>query len=185
MLGAIRAGLEAKLRARGVPTRVEYGPVEPARLLELRDVVVVEHDPAGDSLGGPRSVGPKRNPRVRFVRAVGVVVRVFAASTKDGARRQEHEDRLHLLLDQVQVALDDVLRGDGHWVWRQTRAAFESLEVGRTGAEYAMHLEVERSVVDTPWDQSAVPIGTIAGINSTTKVYGQTGEGAGETSCAP
>jgi hypothetical protein len=192
MLGHLRADLQDELRSRGVPVVVEYGPVAPGRVAELRDVVSVEHDPAGDTLGGAAALGG--NPPRRFTRTVGALVRIHSKASVNGARRQDHEDRAHRLVDQVLVSLDNVLRGGRgtplrRHTWRMTGGAFESLsaEAGQvpTGATYVMRIEIDRGVFDAPWSGDAAPEFAIGegGIASSTRVYGSTGEGAGETSC--
>jgi hypothetical protein len=196
MLGHLRADLEVELRARGVPVRVEYGPVDPSRLAELHDVVVVEYDPAGDVIGGAKALGG--NPKRRFNREVAALVRVQAHATIAGARRQDHEDRAHRFVDQVLVALDDVLRGGRggtggvplrRYTWRCTGGAFQavSAEPGQvpTGATYVLRISIDRGVFDAPWSDEAAPEFELeaGSISSTTKVHGSIGEGAGETSC--
>jgi hypothetical protein len=201
MLGKIARRLEATLREeRSCPVRVEYGPVTPARLVELRDVVVVEYDrQGGDTVGGPRARGG--NPRRRFNRSVACLARIHATSTVAGARAQDHEDRAQALVDQVLCALDDVLRGgeldgDGLQVagtqhaWTAGRGKFEDLadEAGARvlpGATYVLPFTIERGVHDVAFGgDSAVEFTFAAGsIASRTDVYGSTGEGAGETSC--
>jgi hypothetical protein len=207
MLGHLRADLEEELRSRGVPVRVEYGPVAPSRVAELKDVVVVEYDPAGDTIGAPKALGG--NPRRRFNRAVAALVRIHTRNTVTGARRQDHEDRAHRIVDQVLVSLDEVLRGGRgeplrRYTWRVDGAAFEPLsaEPGQTpvGATYVLRISIDRGVFDAPWsgeaaDEFAIGAGDYGsdfdpddyevggGISSSTKVHGSTGEGAGETSC--
>jgi hypothetical protein len=200
MLLSIVRRLDKELRdLRGVPIAVEYGPVTPARVAELRDVLVLEYD-------GPDAIGPKRamggNPAPRFTVSVGVKVSLHATSRLSGARREEHEERARMLLNKhVLAALDDVLRGgesdaDGELVegsaysYRFASAGFEPLvdEQGKrvaVGATYVLRLIVDDCATDEIWDVAADPTFALGpdAISSTTKVKGEATEGAGQTAC--
>ena len=201
MLGDVRARLEANLRARPVPVRVEYGPVDSARVGELRDVVVVEYDRgSSDAISAPRARGG--NPRRRFERAVACKATIYVTNTVAGARRQDHEDRAQKVIDQVLVALDDVLRGgqlDASGVqipgtsqaWAAGPGSFVDLPGTAVGAAYEVAFVIHRGVFDERGTfgagsgSGAAPefVLSAGSIESRTDVFGSTGEGAGETSC--
>ncbi len=194
MLGRIARRLETVLRVdRGVPLRVEYGPIEPARVGELRDAIVVQYS-GGDSVGGARAIGG--NPKRRMTRTIGCELHVYASSTVSGATRRDHEDRAQSIVGQALLALDDVLRGgesdaDGEYVdgtaytWRPGAGAFERAQGIASGAHYVLAFTVDETIRDAPFAGTPLEEFTMgaASIASATNVYGSTGEGAGETSC--
>lgn len=196
MLGDIRARLERTLREeRSCPVRVEYGPVSPGRVGELRDVIVLEYDRGnGDSFDAPRARGG--NPARRFTRSVGCKATLYATATMAGARRQDHEDRCFAIGNQLLVALDNVLRGgkvdasgvqvaNTQHMWERGKGAFVEQAGESTGAVYALPFVIHTGVHDAVFGGDAAPEFTLAAGNvaSRTNVYGSNGEGAGETSC--
>lgn len=194
MLGRIYRRFEQALRTeRGVPVRVEYGPIEPARVGELRDVFVVQYAD-GDDTGAPHAIGG--NPKRRFSRAIGCELHVYATATTSGASRRDHEDRAQSLVGQALLALDDVLRGGElddageqipgtSYQWAPGRGSFERTPGASAGAHYVLPFTVHETVRDTPFAGTALDEFTMGAtsIASRTNVYGSTGEGAGETSC--
>lgn len=196
MLGDIRHRLERTLREeRFCPVRVEYGPVSPARVGEMRDVVVVEYDRgAGDSFSEPRTKGG--NPVRVFTRSVGMKATIYARATMSGARRQDHEDRAYAIGTQLLVALDQVLRGgkvddagvqilNTQHAWAPGRGSFADLPGESAFAVYELPFVVHAGVHAAVFGGDAAPEFTIGADNvaSRTNVYGSAGEGAGETSC--
>ena len=127
-------------------------------------------------------------------------VTIYATSTVAGARRQDHEDRVQAIVDQVLVALDDVLRGgkldvsgvqvaNTSHAWTAGRGSFADVPGTAVGAVYELAFAIHRGVFDVrdvfgPGSGAAPEFSLSAGsIESRTDVFGSSGEGAGETSC--
>jgi hypothetical protein len=197
MLLGIKQRLEEDLRTnRGVPVAVEYGPVSPARVAELRDVVVVEYE-------GPDAIAPRRGGGLYTI-STGVKVSLHVTSRKAGARREEHEERARRILARYLLpSLDWVLRGGEHddddglvegtaYAYRHGPGGFEPLvdENGKraqVGATYVLRLAIEDCATDETWSEGEFADPTFAlgpdAISSTTKVKGEGTEGAGQTAC--
>jgi hypothetical protein len=182
MLGRIRAELQTALRSRGVPVVVEYGPVVTSRMGELADIVVLEHDPAGDAVGAPKAIGGI--PRRRFSYTQRFIARVHGKSTAPGSRRQDHETRCNRIVEQVLIGLDDVIRGSGT-TWRCTGGRFAPFAAAGEqpqGASYELRFEVDAGVFDRVWSDADPPtaeIGGDGGVNITSRTM------AGDESDAP
>jgi hypothetical protein len=99
------------LRARNFPVRVEYGPERLTRGMQAGSpLILFERDrESGD--GVRPAQGAQRNARMKRVRDLGVLVTVFAQSSQDGARSNEHEAFCDSIVDALIVALDEWFQG--------------------------------------------------------------------------
>ncbi len=103
MIHSMSLDLEDKLRSRGFPLRVRYGPQRVSRE-DYKTVIVMARDhEGGDTVGAPQ--GTQRNPRYRFARRLGCVAEIFVASTIPGAAVQHHEGLCDAITDAFLVAL--------------------------------------------------------------------------------
>jgi len=103
MIHSMSLDLEEKLRSRGFPLRVRYGPERVSREGYKTVIVMARDHESGDSIGAPK--GNQRNPRYRFARRLGCVAEIFAASTKPGAAVHDHEGLCDAITDAFLVAL--------------------------------------------------------------------------------
>lgn len=195
MIYELQKELAAELEARGVPYPVLYGP-ESAQTTTpaVRSRIVLERDrKQGDRFDGPRSVHV--NHQLSAVRAIGCVLRIYAASTAAGARVQDHERLADALLDRVTVALRKCVnvRKTLHRITAAKLLDGDELELRGLatwpGVVYELRFEIDRGVFDRDWDGSAAPEAAIGGqdgvvITSSTKVRlpGQDPQ-TSETSC--
>lgn len=160
MLREIQKELAAALRAKNVPIPVVFGPERAPSNLSERIVIERDRD-GGDGLGPARS--QRQNPKMRFVRMVGCVARIYAKSPVTGAQSYDHERRADAIVDRVLVCLDDVIRV------RQTMWTLESGKLVATtdlegtetwpGALYELRFSVDRAVLDLTWPTTADPQG--------------------------
>jgi hypothetical protein len=144
--------LEVKdaVKAKGMPFEFTYGPPQvPAKVGATRLYMCLD-DLAGDQLLGPR--GQHRNPKLVDVRAVGVLVRIYASSTRAGAQRHNHEALGLQIANMVHVALHDVIKSS-KTMFRVNRAGFVPDETtdGWAGRVYDMRLQIDTPVAAVNW----------------------------------
>lgn len=192
MLYEISKELGTVLQSKGVPFPVIYGPERVVPLTMAPQRIVLERDrQGGDSLGPVRV--PGGNPRLRGVRAIGAIIRVYAKSSLAGAAVHDHERLADQAVDKIFVALDNILRGARKTLWVvQSSKLLDADELSMQGLEtwpgvvYEIRFSVDRGVLDTTWKGEARPEvllgpGGVA-LGNTTKV-GVVGMPAIETSC--
>lgn len=191
MMHSITLEVAAQLRARGVPHAVVYGPERTGTTVTGPVRIVIERDrAAGDGIGPARSV--HTNPKMRAVRAIGCVARVFAKSNVAGAGGHDHEAVADQLIDALVVALDVVVRSN-QTLWSPVSGKFLTAEDlaarGLTtwpGVVYELRFTVDRGVFDLDFAGEAAPEADVGpggvGIKSTTKVT-VNGVGTPETAC--
>lgn len=187
MIYEISHELSAELRARGVPYPVIYRESRTRTIGSVPDTrIVIERDRrGGDQAGNP--ISQFKNPRRVASRRIGVLIRVFAQSTIDGAREPDHEDLADEIIDHVEMALRVVL------VKRKTFHAIaqskllDGEEMAALGIEqwpgvvYELRVLIDRNVIDRNFIGEAREQTTLTAINSTTKV--RLGVGPPETAC--
>lgn len=171
MLAAITDQLREALQedARAVPFPVAYGTEHPASGLAVESHIVLFVDrAAGDVFSSP--TGLNRNPQHRANVAEGAVCRIYARSTKAGARERDHEALARAVRDQVIVALQVILgaRKNGPWLPRTGRflAAADVAEPtlqAWPGVVYEMKFTVDRSVLDTTYAGESADEATMGG----------------------
>jgi hypothetical protein len=141
------------MRAKGVPFDFFYGPpqvplaVGATRLVMLRD--------EGDAPGPATS--QHRNPRMFSTRGSGLVVRIHAQSTLQGAQRHNHEDLADLIADQVRVELHKAVNAF-KTTYRMGRMGFvANLDTpeGWAGVTYEIRFTVDRGEFDRAWTGEA------------------------------
>lgn len=189
MIHEITVSVAAELKSKGVPFGVVYGPERQVAGISSPTRIVIERDrQAGDGLGPARSV--HTNARMRGVRAVGCVARVFAKSNAGGAGVQNHEALADKLVDKLVVALDKVIRAN-QTLWKPVSGKLLSAEelaardlTTWPGVVYELRFTVDRGMFDTDFASEAAPeveVGAVT-IASTTKVK-VNGVGDPETAC--
>lgn len=165
--------LEVKDRcaARGLPFEFVYGvPQVPAKIGATRLYMCLD-DQAGDALLGPRS--QHRNPKLVDVRAVGVLVTIFASSTIAGAQRHNHEALGLQIANMVHASLHHVIKAS-NTIFRVTRAGFvaDPTTDGWAGRVYEMRLQIDTPVADVKWTGEASPEGGFTGSATTVTTNG-------------
>lgn len=165
--------LRDALSAKGLPAEwVTYGPppsdaakVGGTRLYVARDTV------QGDQVNPPRS--NHQNPRQYAVRAIGIVVRIHAQSTIEGAARYDHEALADQIADLVHVALHKVV-GAARTTWRVTRAGIVADQTtdGWNGCVYELRAQIDRGVADVTFTGDAAPEGEFTTARTTRTTTG-------------
>lgn len=156
MLYEIAKVVATLLQARGCPLPVVYGPERFEDIGLTRPRIVFERPRAlVDTSGPPRS--SKNNPPRRAERSIVGRVRVYASSTVDGARVQDHEDQAEQAVDLVIVCLQIALArakvtgsiGTGGYI-PANQLGLEGLE-SWPGVVYELPITIQRAVYDRTW----------------------------------
>lgn len=191
MMHEITLAVAEQLRARGVPFAVVFGPERQKTTLTSPVRIVIERDrQVGDGIGPARSV--HTNPRMRAVRAIGCVARIFAKSNVAGAGEWDHAELADKLVDKLVVALDVVVRSN-QTLWAPVRGKFLTAEelaardlTTWPGVVYELQFTVDRGVFDSDFAGEAAPKASVGpggvAVQSTTKVK-VNGVGDPETAC--
>jgi hypothetical protein len=153
MIYRMACDLAERLADRKYPVAFAYGPERISREGPFDHLVTVARDrELGD--GNPEApIGSARNARYTAARRLGVVIRVFAASTVEGARINEHEWACDQIVDAVVVELYKWAKEAkaGPIEFRSARYVDVSqLDVGdqRPGVVYELRIGVNRGVYD-------------------------------------
>lgn len=142
--------IATEIAARGCPLPVVYGPERMPSGAESR-IVIERPRSLGDTTGPPRVT--KNNPPRRAERKIVGKVRVYARSTVDGARVNEHEALADQAVDLVIVAFEIAVArlrlatatiGAGGFVDDPAAEAW-------AGVTYEFPITVQRSVFDRTW----------------------------------
>jgi hypothetical protein len=152
MLHDIGTELQTELRRIGCPVPVLDGPEPMATTSWGRERIVIEHD-GSDGFNPARSQRP--NPKHRYTRAIGGKFTIYAQSTKRGATRFEHRNRLEHILDLVLCSMD-LVAAERKNAWRPTGGAFftppDLAETERDGgAAYELSFSFDRGVWVQNW----------------------------------
>lgn len=155
MIHEIGKELSAALLARGAP----FKAVDPERTEPTgtaRERVVIEEVDGGDTFGP--SVSQHVNPKCAMTCRISVRLRIFAQDTRAGATAPDHQRRARAVLDQVLVALANIMRARKAPSWLPDRGGFAPIEDAagtllgsRAGALYELFFTVPRAVLDLPW----------------------------------
>ncbi len=115
----------ASLAARKYPVRVEYGPESTVRVAP-QSVIVIDRDrDASETIGAAHGV--QRNVKKVLGRALPCRALVFACSTEEGARVQEHEHECDRYVDGLLSALEE-------WTTRaQTAVTYGGARFAKSG----------------------------------------------------
>jgi hypothetical protein len=156
MLYDVAKLVATELAARGCPLRVVYGP-ERLQDVGLTDARIVFQRPrsASDVTGPPRS--SKNNPPRRAERGIAGVIRVYAHSTVDGARVQDHEEQAETTVDLLIVALQIAAAKSVTTLSIGTGGYLPPAQLGVDGLEawpgvvYELPITVQRAVYDRTW----------------------------------
>lgn len=150
MIHTIALSLAAKLKAKGVPFDVAYGPPPVPSTVGATRVYVMRDYNADEALQPPRKRSD--SPRQFAVRGTPAIVRIFAKATMGGAARHDHEALADKIADQVQTELHKAIRAIPT-IYAFTRAGLVEDETtdGWAGVVYEIRLTVDRGVADTLW----------------------------------
>ena len=156
MLYDVAKIVSTELIARGCPLPVVYGPERMADVGLTNPRIVFERPRSlGDAVGPPRC--SKNNPPRRAERGIAGTVRVFASSTVDGARVQDHEEQADQAVDLVIVCLQiaaariitTMTIGAGGYV-SAAELGLDGLETW-PGVVYELPITIQRAVYDRTW----------------------------------
>jgi hypothetical protein len=158
VIRTIQLGVKAHLESLGCPLPVGYGPDSKQSLTDSRIVFERDRD-GGDELGPAKKL--KANPRMVFVRALGVVVRIYATSNLDGANVYDHERVADQAADLFLVSLREVV-AQQRTLWRVASAKYLNADelaiagiINWPGVVYEYRLSVDRGVFDRTWVDEA------------------------------
>lgn len=108
-LAELARRVDADLRARLFPYRVQYGPERAPRTTpSVPGIIIARDTELGDGIGPP--IGAKINPECPFTRGVAGVALVYARSPRKGARVDEHEAEADTVADGVLTAMYDICK---------------------------------------------------------------------------
>ena len=165
MIYTISREIADKLVTRGVPFPVVYGPEREVRTnlgVGRNRIVIQRDDQSGDPVGPARS--QRQNPRMVGLRSVGVVVRIYAQSTVEGAQRHDHERLADRVEDAFEVVLKQVVGArDTLYRWRTPPRFLRADELAMQGlgvwpgVVYESRLEIDRGVYDTTYADGSAP----------------------------
>lgn len=146
--------VKGAVKAKGMPFEFTYGPPQVPQKVGATRLYMCLDDAAGDQFLGPR--GQHRNPKLVDVRAIGVLVRIYASSHLAGAQRHDHEAIAIQIANMVHVALHDVIKSS-KTLFRVQRAGFVPDETtdGWAGRVYEMRLQIDTPVADVSWTGEA------------------------------
>jgi hypothetical protein len=167
MLPELVKTIAAELKARAVPMRVVYGPERGAQGMSSPRIVIEYDRDSRERVTGPRR--PQANPNMVYVRAVPCRARVFAQSTEQGSRVQDHERIGNQVGDLLLVSIFAALQksktlGSITSVQLLSAAALEreGLETW-PGVVLDVGFEVDRGVRDRTWTTEKAPEATVGG----------------------
>jgi len=157
MLYEIARAVATRVHSKGCPLPVVYGPepVQDVALTKSRIVFERPRDALSDVVSAPRT--QRMNPPLRGELGIAGVVRIYAQSTVDGARVQDHEEVALAAVDQVIVALQAVVGGmrTTHAISQAGLVSAATLALPELrcwpGVVYEIHFTAQHGVRDTTW----------------------------------
>lgn len=168
MLAAITDQLRDKLSDRGVPYPVVYGPERMRQTPSTTSHITVMRDRAvGDVFAGPKSNA--QNPNVIQSLQIGAKCRIYAHSTKSGANVWDHERLADAVLDQVVLALRDIVTPRKNFWTLKTARMVTPAEAGEPDLErwpgviYELKFSVHRAVLDIDYAGESADEATMGG----------------------
>jgi hypothetical protein len=184
MLYEISKELSAALKAQGCPFSVSFGPERTQTVSIARNRIVIDHGD-GDSFAPVTSV--HRNPKMRAVRNVAGVARIYGQSTVTGAAVQDHRRIVEHALDMVIAELDIIVQAR-KTTWTKDAGRFllpDDLAGSETwpGAVYELKFTIARGVYRRNWVGDARPETDLAAIAVTTVSQVSDPSHAPETAC--
>lgn len=159
MIREIGVEIGAKLAAQGCTFKV-YDRDLTDTTAPIKERVVIERDyEAGESFAAPPS--QKLNPTMPLARNMAAKIRIYAKSPKANALQWEHERHLDAMLDQVLVALNDVIvaRKNSYQIGRGKFFLLADAKSSEqiAGAVYELPFTVSRGIYRTTWKGEATP----------------------------
>jgi hypothetical protein len=172
MIYEMALDISDRLAAKKYPIRVVYAP-EGYERQGFDPVITFERDRSGgDEIGPPR--GFNRNARKLATRQLGVVVRVYAKSTRDGAHEGDHERDCEQLVDALVATLYEWSKINHAAITYRRTGYVPAKEMGNPerwpGVVYELTLTVARGVFSKDYTGAALPTGTPTGIQNQTQV---------------
>jgi hypothetical protein len=166
--------IEAALRARKFPIRVEYGPDRSnvAGFPSLR--VLLQRDRTQSDAFDPAK-GAQRNPHKRGVRSLSTVFTIYASSSLRGAHVGDHERLCEQVVDALWIAILEwgVATQAGFIpVLSGGYASAQKLETGEVwpGVVYELRIRVPRGVNVLDYKGAAEPEHAVIGFTNAARV---------------
>lgn len=159
MIHGLYSQIAAAVKAKGMPFEFIYGPPQVPTTVGATRLFMARDLDAGDQIGPVR--GQRRNAKRVATRAIGVMVRIYAHSTIEGAQRHNHEGLADQIADAVLVAIHNIVR-KARADYRVVRAGLVPLETtdGWSGVAYEIRFQIDRSVASVSWLGAAQSEGT-------------------------
>lgn len=171
MIGELARGVEAILRGRKFPVRVEVAPrleTEAAHYAITLDLDRVK----GDDVKPPE--GTRSNPPVHWARGVGLAAIVLGASPLAGARPEDHIRAVDALVDAFLVALREWGVGASFAIAVSEVRALSPEERGGgerpRGEAYVVRFLARRHVVAVDYSGAGEDTATVASVATSSRV---------------
>lgn len=161
-----------RLAAKKFPVRVLYAP-EGFQRQGFDPCITFERDRSGgDEIEPPR--GFQKNPRKLATRQLGVIVRVYAKSSKEGAHEGDHERDCEQLVDALVSTLYEWTRAKRAAITYRRTGYIAAKDMGNPerwpGVVYELSFTIARAVFSEDYTGAAQPTGTPTGIQNQTQV---------------
>jgi hypothetical protein len=169
--------LDAHLRGRKYPFRVRYAPERTDRSSRDPVILIARDTMASEKIESAH--GTQKNGRKMRTRRIPVVVKIFAKSSLDGARLEDHEELADYLVDAMITALEV-------WSTSEKGGGIEYVEMsfltpdelvtsdgkpeGWPGVVYLMRFTIGRGVIELDYLKQVLPTAPINGVGSTVEV---------------
>jgi hypothetical protein len=167
MIYEISKEIAIELSAKLVPHPVIYGPERAPTSMASPRIVIERDRDGGDTYEAPKARTP--NPKMVFVRQVGVVLRVFGKSPVNGAAVYDHERDADLVVDRLMVALHKVVRARSNQYEVKSAGLLSAAAAKQVGLEYwpgaiyEVRLTIDRAVTDVTWTGAAHATASMGG----------------------
>lgn len=175
MIYEIALEVEARMRDRKYPYRVQYGPEFASRDGNGSNGIVVLRSARPDAFAPADA--RNANPQYRAVRTCAVDAWVYARSSKPGASRHDHEFDCEAAVDLFTCALYDTIKVRREGVVFVGGSYLTPDELAMTnlttwnGVVYVMQFGIQRGVVAKDYTGDARPEGAFGSATNTTAVF--------------
>jgi hypothetical protein len=185
--------LDTHLRGRKYPFRVRYAPERTERTKHDPVILIMRDTDTSEKI--ETAHGTQKNGRKYRTRRIPVKIKVYAKSSLDGARLEEHEELADYLVDALVTALEiwsTAERGGGiefgemAFLTPAEVVTADGAPEGWPGVVYLMRFTIGRGVVERDYLKQVRPTGTINGASSTVEVRQTNEDGtAGDPAIQP
>lgn len=176
--------VETALRKRKFPSEFRYGPERITRNGYFDHVIVFERDRKANDTTRPVQ-GTGANPNKRLVRELCVDVKVYAKSSVDGARVEDHERECEQIVDALLLNFSEWGTAARSGAFTITESRYLSAEEytdptkpleAWAGAVYVIRFRVPRGVTARDYEGAARPTGAATGVSNSAEVRMNAGD---------